>query len=181
MGSTTGSCSRSRWSVAGRLLAGVGGGAEVPQLVGVDDRPDRLDLPVGDVDREDGDQPALRVEQQRAGLAVDLGGLQLTPPIRAAARNQASSVRATLARPCTGWASAGALPPPSPWSTTSWARSSSSASRSPSTAAAKKRRASTSRRSRDASKRGRPSCTCRRARVTSWRVLSSLLPTIRAI
>ena len=39
----------------------------------------------------------------------------------------------------------------------------------------------TSRRSRDASKRGRRSCTCRRARVTSWRALSSLLPTIRAI
>jgi hypothetical protein len=59
--------------VSRRQLAEVGGRAEVPQLVGVDDRPDRLDLSVGDVKREDGDQPALRVQQQRAGLAVDLG------------------------------------------------------------------------------------------------------------
>ena len=49
------------------------------------------------------------------------------------------SVRATRARPCSARASAGTLPPPSPWSATSLASSASSPSRSPSSAAAKKR------------------------------------------
>src|SRR4051812_20230084 len=74
---------------------------------------------------------------------------------------------------------AGAFPPPSPWSTTSWDSSSCSPSRSPSSAAATKRVASSSGCSREASKRGRRrSSTWRRARVVSCRAFCSLVPMI---
>jgi len=43
----------------------------VAELVGVDHRPDGLDLAVGDVEREYADYPVLRVVGHRAGLAVD--------------------------------------------------------------------------------------------------------------
>ena len=42
---------------------------EVPQLVGIDDGVDRLDLTVGYVERHDSDQPVLRVDRHGAGLA----------------------------------------------------------------------------------------------------------------
>jgi hypothetical protein len=47
--------------------------AEVTELVGVDDRADGLDAAVGDVEGEDAEQAAGRVEDERAGVAVDLG------------------------------------------------------------------------------------------------------------
>ncbi len=52
--------------------ADVGERAEVAQLVGVNDGADRLHDAVGDVEREDVDDPLLGVEQDRAGLAVHL-------------------------------------------------------------------------------------------------------------
>jgi hypothetical protein len=54
-------------------VAGAGERPEVAQLVRVDDGPDRMDLPVGDVQHEHVDQAAGRVNEPRSGLAVDLG------------------------------------------------------------------------------------------------------------
>src|ERR687897_2421071 len=51
----------------------IGRWAEVGELVGVDNRADRLDLTAADVEHHDADQPLAAVEQQRAGAAVDLG------------------------------------------------------------------------------------------------------------
>ncbi len=52
--------------------ADVGERPEVLQLVGIDDRSDHLHYAVGDVHAEDVDQPPVRVEDQGAGLTVDL-------------------------------------------------------------------------------------------------------------
>jgi hypothetical protein len=39
----------------------------VGELVGVEDRVDAVDLAAGDLERNDGDQPLLRVETDRSG------------------------------------------------------------------------------------------------------------------
>jgi hypothetical protein len=46
----------------------------VGELVGVDDRVDVGDLPVGDVEGDDADESLLGVEVERSGAAVDLDG-----------------------------------------------------------------------------------------------------------
>jgi hypothetical protein len=102
-------------------------------------------------------------------------------PNGSAVRIHDSSVRATRARPWTGRLMARTLPPPSPWSTTSWASSASRAPRSPFCTAAMNRAASCSRLSAEASNRGLRSARCLRARTTSWRVLSSDLSMILAM
>jgi hypothetical protein len=47
--------------------------AEMAELLGIDDRADGLDEAIGDLDRNDIDQAAVRVEEHRARLAVYLG------------------------------------------------------------------------------------------------------------
>src|SRR4051794_37980185 len=55
---------------AGEELLRIRHRSEVAQLLRVDDRADRLDLAVRDVQRQDVDQPAIRAEEFRARLAV---------------------------------------------------------------------------------------------------------------
>src|SRR5882724_1224458 len=54
----------------------VGDRAQVVQLVGVEDGPDRLHPAVGDVEGEDVDDPVLLIVGDGPGLAVDVGRLQ---------------------------------------------------------------------------------------------------------
>src|SRR3954464_11163669 len=68
------------WLADGSPLRGVRGRAssdrrqwsEVAELVRVDDRAHRLDPAVGDVDLDDVDQAALRIQELRARLAIDM-------------------------------------------------------------------------------------------------------------
>src|SRR5450755_3235841 len=50
----------------------VGQRSQVAQLVPADDRADGVHLAVGDIECDDGDQSAVGVEEERAGLTVDL-------------------------------------------------------------------------------------------------------------
>ena len=105
----------------------------MPELLRVDDRADRLDPALGDVERHDADQLAVGVAVLGAGLAVDRSPAA-APPRRSSRSRAASSCRASgrpRRRPKAGCLIAGASPPPSPCSSTSSASSASSASKSP--------------------------------------------------
>ncbi len=102
-------------------------------------------------------------------------------PVSANLEPSPANIRATLSRPVTTRIHCGAFPPPSPYTSTSAARSSRSSSTSPTVTASKKRAARSSRSRRSTSKRGRPSCTRRRAREASCRQVVSDLPTTSAI
>jgi hypothetical protein len=54
---------------------------QVPELVGVDQRPDGLDLPVKDVERQHEEHPATRVTDDRARLTIDLLRLDDEPDL----------------------------------------------------------------------------------------------------
>src|SRR5918996_3018630 len=51
--------------------------AEVAELLRVDDRADRLDLAVGDIEGEDTDQPPVRIEELGPGLTVHVHAAKL--------------------------------------------------------------------------------------------------------
>src|SRR5918997_5444299 len=51
--------------------------AEVAELLRVDDRADRLDLAVGDIEREDTDQPPVGIEELGPGLTVHVHAAKL--------------------------------------------------------------------------------------------------------
>src|ERR1035438_1875661 len=59
----------------------IGQWLKVAQLLWVDDRTDGLHLPVGDVEHEDVDQMAARVEEPGSGLPVDLGWADRDPEL----------------------------------------------------------------------------------------------------
>src|ERR1039457_6944242 len=61
-----------RWAELTAAARHGGQWLKVAQLLWVDDRTDGLHLPVGDVEHEDVDQMAARVEEPGSGLPVDL-------------------------------------------------------------------------------------------------------------
>src|SRR5690606_25675644 len=76
---------RSGWLTVRRLPGSAAGAyqgdevtdpVDVPQLVRVDDGVDRLDLILGDIQAQHGDQVVVRIEGDRPGLTVDLRDMQ---------------------------------------------------------------------------------------------------------
>jgi hypothetical protein len=69
----------------------------VAQLVRVDDRAHALDLPLGHVEDQHADQPALAIEEQRPRLPVDLGAARGEAEARAGGQEiSVASVRSRL-------------------------------------------------------------------------------------
>ena len=112
-------------------------------LSGVDDRVDRLDAAVGDVEGQHPQEAAVAVGGEQAGVAVDLGRADPHAGDPAAA-GQADQEAGDPLGPVDGALRAGALPPPSPWRTASAASRPTRPSVSPRSTAAKKRAASSS-------------------------------------
>src|SRR3954464_15746093 len=81
------------WLADGSPLRGVRGRAssdrrqwsEVAELVRVDDRAHRLDPAVGDVERDDVNQAAFRIQELRARLAIDMHRLRADAQVGAEA------------------------------------------------------------------------------------------------
>src|SRR6266851_3250203 len=90
----------------------VGERPEVEQLLWVDDRADGLHLPVGDVEHEDVDQAAVRVEEHGPGLPVEFGLADGDPELAdlaAQAEHQAADAVAAGDRARPRWAHAAAV------------------------------------------------------------------------